>query len=505
MINVAVYCRVSTDKTDQSNSFEAQQRYFSDYISQKADWSLSGIYADEGITGTNTKRRAEFNRMINDACEGKFQLILTKEVSRFSRNILDTISYTRKLKAVGIGVLFVIDGINTLNPDSELYLSIMASMAQEESRKISARVVWGQTRQMEQGVVFGRSLLGYRVKNGKICIEPAGAEIVRLIFQKYALEQASTSEIVHWLNCSSNLSCCENRKWSSCGVIKILKNEKYVGDLVQRKTYTPDYLTHEKRKNKGEIPLIRINDHHEPIISREIWNLAQRRLNGNRKNKESCGGCSNRYPFSGKIKCGECGSAFVGRVKYLKDGTKVRRWRCGNATTGGTISCSIGKTIRDDDAVNMLYTAMKSIGYIDREIIKDVTKVASEAILLRGIDSQKSLDQIKFEAMRIQKKKETMMDSFFSGEINKEEMTTLKQRYDQELYKLQTLETSNKAAILTKQALSHTIESELSAILDGVGECDVFIKTILHSITVFRDRHIELKLQNLPHIFYFTE
>ena len=136
MINVAVYCRVSTDKTDQSNSFEAQQRYFSDYISQKADWSLSGIYADEGITGTNTKRRAEFNRMINDACEGKFQLILTKEVSRFSRNILDTISYTRKLKAVGIGVLFVIDGINTLNPDSELYLSIMASMAQEESRKI---------------------------------------------------------------------------------------------------------------------------------------------------------------------------------------------------------------------------------------------------------------------------------------------------------------------------------------------------------------------------------
>ena len=161
MIKVASYCRVSTDHEDQANSFAAQQRYFKEYIHRQPDWELYGIYADEGITGTSTKKRAQFNRMIHDAYSGKFQLILTKEVSRFSRNILDTISYTRELKALGVGVLFVNDGINTLEPDAELRLSIMASIAQEESRKTSSRVKWGQTRQMERGVVFGRSMLGY--------------------------------------------------------------------------------------------------------------------------------------------------------------------------------------------------------------------------------------------------------------------------------------------------------------------------------------------------------
>ena len=160
MIWVASYCRVSTDKDDQANSFESQQRYFREYIQRQPDWALYEIYADEGITGTSTKKRAAFNRMIRDARMGKFQLILTKEVSRFSRNILDTISYTRELRQIGVGVLFMNDGISTLEPDAELRLSIMGSIAQEESRKTSSRVKWGQARQMERGVVFGRSLLG---------------------------------------------------------------------------------------------------------------------------------------------------------------------------------------------------------------------------------------------------------------------------------------------------------------------------------------------------------
>ena len=199
MILVAGYCRVSTDKDDQANSFLAQKRYFRDYIAHHPDWQLYEIYADEGITGTSTKKRTQFNRMIADAREGKFQILVTKEVSRFSRNILDTISYTRELRSLGVGVRFLLDGIDTMRPDSELYLSIMASMAQEESRKTSSRVVWGQTRQMERGVVFGPSLLGYRVQNGKIEVEPMGAETVRLIFWKYAVEQMKTSELAAFL------------------------------------------------------------------------------------------------------------------------------------------------------------------------------------------------------------------------------------------------------------------------------------------------------------------
>lgn len=151
MIKVASYCRVSTDKDDQANSFESQQRYFRAYIDRQPEWELYQIYADEGITGTSTKKRAAFNQMIADARMGKFERILTKEVSRFSRNILDTIAYTRELKALGVGVLFLNDGISTLEPDAELRLSIMGSIAQEESRKTSSRVKWGQTRRMEQG------------------------------------------------------------------------------------------------------------------------------------------------------------------------------------------------------------------------------------------------------------------------------------------------------------------------------------------------------------------
>ena len=165
MIRVASYCRVSTGQEDQANSFVSQQLYFRQYVQRQPDWELYEIYADEGITGTSTKKRAAFNRMIHDAYMGKFQLIITKEVSRFSRNILDTISFTRELKEIGVGVLFMNDGIDTLGPDAELRLSIMASIAQEESRKTSSRVKWGQTRQMERGVVFGQSLLGYDVKN----------------------------------------------------------------------------------------------------------------------------------------------------------------------------------------------------------------------------------------------------------------------------------------------------------------------------------------------------
>ena len=257
MIRVAAYCRVSTE--DQANSFEAQQRYFREYIQSQQGWELYEIYADEGITGTSTKKRIQFYRMIQDAYEGKFHLIITKEVSRFSRNVLDTISYTRELKAIGVGVIFAADRINTLDPEAEMLLSLLASLAQEESRRTSNRVVWGQTRQMEKGVVFGRSLLGYDVKNGVLTVNKEGAEIVRLIFHQYTIEQVSASKISQHLNCKGYYTYRKKREWTSNGVLKILNNEKYVGDLVQKKTYTPDFLTHTKRTNKGEVPFVTMN------------------------------------------------------------------------------------------------------------------------------------------------------------------------------------------------------------------------------------------------------
>ncbi len=278
MVQVAAYCRVSTDREDQANSFVSQQQYFKEYIERCPSWNLYKIYADEGITGTSTKNRTAFNQMMEDARQGCFQLILTKEVSRFSRNILDTISYTRELKALGIAVVFANDNINTLEPDAELRLSIMASLAQEESRRTSSRVKWGQSRRMEQGVVFGRSLLGYDVKGGDLIVNPKEAELVKLIFSKYGLEKKGTTVIARELREAGYRTHRGNVRWSPSHIVKILKNEKYVGDLVQKKTFTPDYLNHAKKTNHGEEKLVVLVNHHEPIVDRELWELVQTEL-----------------------------------------------------------------------------------------------------------------------------------------------------------------------------------------------------------------------------------
>ena len=506
MIKVASYCRVSTDKDDQANSFETQKRYFREYIENHPDWELYCTYADE-VTGTTTKKRTQFNRMINDAYEGKFQMIITKEVSRFSRNILDTIAYTRELKAIGIGVIFATDRINTLEPESEMLLSYLASMAQEESRRTSSRVIWGQTRQMERGVVFGQSLLGYDVKDGVMTINRSGAEIVRLIFYKYAVEQVGTCKIAQYLSCKGYRTYRGNTKWSSNTVIKILNNEKYVGDLVQKKTYTPDFLTHTKRTNKGQVPFVTITNHHEPIVSREVWNMAQKRLYENNKHGKGDGGHSNRYVFSGKIKCGECSSSFVGRFKYLKDGSKIRRWSCGTAACEGKEACDVGKLVRNDDAIQMLKTAIRSLPMDTRAIISNVTTLVLEAIQDGATSTGDDPKRLELEIDRIQQKKEAVIDSCFSGEITKEDMQIMNRKYDRQTEELLLRKKEAELCQLENRdfkTLKAVIRSEVSGILSGELESEVFCKTMLDSLTIFKDRHMELRLNLLPQVFQFS-
>ena len=286
-MRVAVYCRVSTDKEDQINSFESQKRYFAEIIGRRTEWELCGIYADEGVSGTSTAKRREFNRMMEDARAGRFDRIITKEVSRFARNTVDALTFTRELRGRGIGVEFVNDGINTLEPDAELRLAIMGSIAQEESRKTSSRVKWGQTRRMEQGVVFGRSLLGYDVKDGQLTINQEGARIVRKIYQWYVFGGMSSAGIAKRLTEEGIRTARGNREWNSGVVIKILKNEKYCGDLLQKKTVTPDYLTHQKRTNRGQEAMVYLRDHHEPVIDRELWERARERMCRSRSGKKT--------------------------------------------------------------------------------------------------------------------------------------------------------------------------------------------------------------------------
>lgn len=277
MLRTAAYCRVSTDREEQTQSLHSQQQYFAEYIRQQEDWILIGIYYDEGISGTQTKKRTGFNRMINDAMEGQIDLILTKEVSRFARNTVDALAYTRMLRERSIGVIFILDHIDTRDCDGELRLTLMASLAQEESRKISERVKWGQKRRMEQGIVFGRDLLGYTVSDGRLSINKSEASIVQHIFHKYTEEGKSARQIAAEL-LEEGFSPKYATRWAPGVIIKILRNEKYVGDLRQKKTITPDYLTHLKKSNHGEEDFITITDHHTPIIERELWNRTQAEL-----------------------------------------------------------------------------------------------------------------------------------------------------------------------------------------------------------------------------------
>lgn len=400
---VAAYCRVSTDHEEQANSFESQQRYFTQYIEHHPDWELFEVFADEGISGTSTKKRKEFNRMIACAKNGDFDLIITKEISRFARNTLDSIYYTRDLKKHGVGVIFMNDNINTLDGDAELRLAIMSSIAQEESRKTSERVKWGQKRQMEQGVVFGRSMLGFDVRDGKLYRNEEGARIVRLIFQKFVREGKGTYVIARELR-EEGIEPVRAKEWQNTTILRIIRNEKYCGDLVQKKTYTPDFLSHEKKYNRGQEEFVILKDHHEPIISRELFDEANRMLDAKALSQEGKAKYSNRHPFSGKLKCGHCGASYVARYKKRKDGSQYKAWRCFEGTkygsphidkAGRNVGCS-GPSIRNEEVIHIMQLVCQNLNF-NRKRISENLMSTMEHMISKDLmfDKQEFMTDIK--------------------------------------------------------------------------------------------------------------
>lgn len=485
---VAAYCRVSTDSGDQANSFTAQQRYFREYITRQPDWQLWEIYADEGITGTSTRRREAFARMMRHAREGKFQLLLTKEVSRFSRNILDTIAYTRELRALGVGVLFMNDGIDTRDADAELRLSILGSIAQEESRRTSQRVKWGQKRQMERGVVFGRSLLGYEVRDGQLFPEPQGAAIVRLIFRKYGMEGKGSSTIAHELEAAGICTSRGNPHWTSTQVLKILKNEKYVGDLIQKKTYTPDYLTHTKKINHGEEEQVVLRNHHEPLIDRRLWEAVQTELR--RRNSHCRGGTSRREALSGKIICAECGAHFVARKKYRQDGSSIRYWSCASVAAGGRQACSVGVLLREETAEELIRQALCAVSMDRQWILQHTIALVTEAGTL---EDRGSHEQLRQERELLWQKKDAALQAFLAGDITAEGLRQAAQEWEKVLHG-SAAEVTNDPAELSRK---------MTAIVDMEDRSDIFLRRMVEQLVVYQNRHVELKLRNLPQIWTF--
>ena len=509
---VAAYCRVSTDNEDQANSFESQQRYFRQYIERNPDWELYAIFADEGISGTNTKKRKEFNRMIECAKNGDFDLIITKEISRFARNTLDSIFYTRDLKKHGIGVIFLNDNINTLDGDAELRLAIMSSIAQEESRKTSERVKWGQKRQMEQGVVFGRSMLGYDVKDGKMTINEEGAKIVRLIFHKFVEEGKGTHVIARELR-EEGIEPMRAKEWQNTVILRVIRNEKYCGDLVQKKTYTPDFLSHEKKYNRGQEEFVIIKDHHEPIISRELFDKANRILDAKSLSQEGKAKHSNRYPFSGKIKCGRCGASYVARYKTRKDGSRYKAWRCYEAANhgrphidkaGNKKGCS-GESIRNEDAIYLLYLVCRELKINRQKVVDNLTKTIDLCLRIDLTGTSTSALSEKIE--EVGKKRTGLIDLYTSGDIDKTEFTALRAKYDEDIEKLKsTMEgiEQQQAMILKQQELMVDIRNAIDELINGIQYEDEYYTQILDKMVINDKNHIDVYLKMLPHKWSFT-
>ncbi len=509
---VAAYCRVSTDNDDQANSFESQQRYFRQYIERNPDWELYAIFADEGISGTNTKKRKEFNRMIACAKNGDFDLIITKEISRFARNTLDSIFYTRDLKKHGVGVIFLNDNINTLDGDAELRLAIMSSIAQEESRKTSERVKWGQKRQMEQGVVFGRSMLGYDVKDGKMTINEDGAKIVRLIFRKFVDEGKGTHVIARELR-EEGISPMRVKEWSNTVILRVIRNEKYCGDLVQKKTYTPDFLSHEKKYNRGQEEFVILKDHHEPIISRELFDKANRILDAKSLSQEGKAKHSNRYPFSGKIKCGRCGASYVARYRTRKDGSQYKAWRCFEGAkhgsphidkAGNQVGCS-GTSIRNEEAIHIMYLVCKQLT-IDRQkiadnLIKTIQKVIS--LDMTGADTNTLEDKIE----AAQKKRTDLIDLYTSGDIDRDEFTSLRAKYDAEINGLKSMMESmekQQIVIAKQKELMEDIKNAVDELIGGIEYEDEFYTQLLDKMVINDRENIDVYLNLLPLKWSYT-
>lgn len=332
-LRVAAYCRVSTDSDEQATSYETQVTHYTEYITGNPEWSFAGVYADDGISGTNTKKREEFNRMITDCMDGKIDMVITKSISRFVRNTLDCLKYIRQLKDRNIPVFFEKENINTLDAKGEVLLTIMASLAQQESMSLSQNVKLGLQFRYQRGEVQVNHsrFLGYtKDENGRLVIDPEQAEVVRRIYREY-LDGYSGDKIAAGLERDGILTGAGNPHWHTSTIAKILRNEKYMGDALLQKTYTVDYLSKKRIKNNGIMPQYYVENDHEAIIPKEIFMRVQDELVRRRLVKVSPNGrkhgFSSNHVFSQMIVCGECGELFR-RVHWNNHGCRSIVWRC---------------------------------------------------------------------------------------------------------------------------------------------------------------------------------
>ena len=388
-LRVAAYCRVSTKEEEQASSYEAQCEYYTDKIMSNKEWTMAGIFADEGITGTSTKKRTEFLRMIRQCKQKKIDLILTKSIQRFARNTLDCINYTRILRQLGIGVLFEKENINSLPPDSEFMITMYGAMAQSESESISGNIRRGRQMHAKVGTlkVPCHRLYGYKKDaDGRFCIVPEQAEVVREIYERYK-NGASLRNLKDWLEGNQIKTVLGTADWSVSVIKGILTNEKYCGDVLLQKTFCTDVISKKIVKNVGQMAQYYMPDHHEAIVSREQYNTVKaemaRRSALRSPSKEAVTGRScytSKYALSDRLFCGECGTLYRRKTRNVK-GNIYHEWRCISRLEYGKKYCHESPTLRELPLQNAILAAINSAMSNKATLVDRIKNVVSLELL----------------------------------------------------------------------------------------------------------------------------
>ena len=376
-LRVAAYCRVSTDSEEQETSYEAQCRHYTDYITANPDWILAGIYADEGLSGTSTKRREQFNRMIADCEAGLIDMVITKSISRWARNTIDSLKNIRKLKDLGIPVLFEKENINTMDSKGEVLITIMSSIAQQESDSISKNVRMGIQYQMQQGK--GRlntaQFLGLdKDEEGALVIIPEEAALVRRIYREY-LEGYSPGMIAAHLTCDGIRTPAGKDTWYASTVVSILENEKYAGDLLMQKYYTVDFLTHRVEQNTGQLPQYFVENNHPPIVPKDVFYQVQGEMQRRSalKYDPTKFRCGSSQALSGRLVCPYCGRKLK---RYANPNPALTDWRCRqrayekkSITKENTASCPC-RNVKEVEVKMAIIAAFNQLRGIRDELIR---------------------------------------------------------------------------------------------------------------------------------------
>ena len=452
-LRMAAYCRVSTDSEEQINSYNAQKEYYTKLIADNPNWTMAGLFADEGISGTSLKNRDEFNRMIAACKRGRIDMILTKSISRFSRNTVDCLETVRMLKTMGIGVIFEKENINSLTESGEFMLTLFSAFAQAESESLSKNVTWGIRKRMQAGkVTFPyNSILGYRRSaNGEPEIIPEEAETVKTIFRLYIMGY-SLKGIAEELIVRQQKTKQGSSEWTGAAVQRILTNEKYAGDAILQKTFRTDCISKKVKVNNGELPKVYIQDHHPAIIARPAFEYVQKemqRRSSKRKvqkklAKTEQGKYSGKYALTERLICGECGSAYK-RCTWNIRGRKEIVWRCISRLEYGKTFCHDSPTLKEELLHQAILSAINQ--YIDQNAVKDQAIEILKHAVSGPSEDEVDMAMLQRQAAQITSNQERILDMILDDMDNPELNAALQELSEKKQRILSLIEQKNQEA-----------------------------------------------------------